>query len=266
MPETKRRTHIKNRGHEGVLTIIGFLVGATPIFMLLGGGMAAMRSMGMSLTDVMNKPPDPAMHEPMMKAIHHFMSAYLPFVLLPAMIVLAVIWVRARRVYPRLANRIGAGLAAGFVATFGLTGVAIGAFPGDMPTMFGQMITGRMSQDASVLVVGYLYHFLNGATFGLMFTLLAGKVPWPWGVAWGLFFELGMMTLPPVPMMAGPFGIHGFWPKLFIVSLVAHVVFGAILGLLAARWVRDRGTLFRVLSERRPVDVSAPLGPTANAT
>ena len=40
--------------------------------------------------------------------------------------------------------------------------------------------------------------------------LLAGKVRWPWGVAWGLFFELGMMTLPPVPMMAGPFGVFGF--------------------------------------------------------
>lgn len=62
-----------------------------------------------------------------------------------------------------------------------------------------------------------------------------------------LFFELGMMTLPPVPMMAGPFGIFGFWPRLFIASFMAHVVFGMILGVLAERWVRDRGTIVSLL-------------------
>lgn len=113
--------------------------------------------------------------------------------------------------------------------------------------MFGQMMTGRMDKGLGVLLAGYTYHGLNGATFGLMFTLLAGKVRWPWGLAWGLFFELGMMTLPPVPMIAGPFGIYGFWPWLFIVSFIAHVVFGVILGVLAERWVQDKGTLLALL-------------------
>lgn len=88
------------------------------------------------------------------------------------------------------------------------------------------MITGRMDTGASVLLDGYTYHALNG---------------------WGLFFELGMMTLPPVPMMAGPFGIFGFWPWLFIVSFIAHVVFGVILGVLAHRCVRDEGTILAMI-------------------
>lgn len=240
---------------EFILGVIAFITGAVPIWMLLLGGMAAMMSMGMSMMDMMNKPPDPKMQMPMMKAIHSFMIGYIPFALVPGLIVLGLIWAYASRNYPRLANRIGAGLAAGLIASLGLDvvrliGVALGAFPGDMPTMFGQMITGRMGTDAVVLLVGYTYHLLlNGTTFGMMYTLLAGKAHWGWGVAWGLFFEFGMMTLPPVPMMAGPFGIYGFWPRLFIASLLAHVVFGAILGVLAQRWVRDRGTIFSLLSK-----------------
>jgi len=249
----------RHDNHELLLTVLAFGAGAVPIFMLLLGGMSAMMSMGMSMMDMMSRPPDPAMHEPMMKAIHSFMAGYIPFVLLPALVVLGVIWLYAARTYPRLANRIGAGLAAGLIASVGLdivrlTGVALGAFPGDMPTMFGQMITGRMDTGAGVLMAGYAYHALNGATFGLMFTLLAGKAWWPWGLAWGLFFELGMMTLPPVPMMAGPFGIYGFWPGLFVASFIAHVVFGVILGVLAERWVRDKGTIVALLKH----DVSLP--------
>jgi len=210
--EEEAATHQKSRSPktEFVFTVIAFIAGAVPIYMLLLGSVAAMMSMGMSMGDMMSKPPNPAMQMPMMKAIHSFMTSYIPFVLLPALIVLVAIWTYASRQYPRLSNRIGAGLAAGLIAALGLDvvrlmGVALGAFPGDMPTMFGKMITGRMETDALVLLTGYVYHLLlNGTTFGMMYTLLAGKARWGWGLAWGLFFELGMMTAPPVPMMTGP--------------------------------------------------------------
>lgn len=221
----------------------------------------------MSMTDMMSKPPNPAMQEPMMKGMHAFMVGYIRYALVPALVVLGAIWVYAWRRYPRLANRISAGAAAGLIASLALdavrlAGVALGAFPGDMPTMFGRMITGRMGTDAAVLLAGYIYHLLNGTTFGIMYTLLAGKAHWRWGVAWGLFFELGMMTLPPVPMMAGPFGIYGFWPRLFVASLVAHVVFGIVLGLLAQRWVRDRGSIFSLLTAVEP-QTQTPVGRAA---
>ena len=64
-----------------------------------------------------------------------------------------------------------------------------------------------------------------------------------------MFFETGMMLLPPVPLMFGPVGIYGAWPGLFIASLLVHIVSGVVLGLLAYRWVRDRGTIFSLLTE-----------------
>ncbi|MGH8069916.1 MAG: hypothetical protein ACRERE_32675 [Candidatus Entotheonellia bacterium] len=50
---------------EFVLTVIAFIAGAVPLFMLLLGGMAAMMQLSMSMMDVMRKPPDPAMREPL---------------------------------------------------------------------------------------------------------------------------------------------------------------------------------------------------------
>jgi len=72
--------------------------------MLLLGGMSAMMSMGMAMSDVMSRPPDAAMREPMMRSIRRFMTGYIPFVLLPALVVLGGTWLDAARNYPRLAN------------------------------------------------------------------------------------------------------------------------------------------------------------------
>jgi hypothetical protein len=262
-------TEMNTRKSELLLSGLAFVAAAVPILMLVLGGMAAMISMGMSVSDVKNKPPDPAMQQPMMKAMHSFMTSYIPFAMLPALIILIAIWTYASRHYPSLANRIGAGLAAGVIGTIiglepvRLIGVKLGAFPGDMPSMIGQMITGHMMPDATARIAGYVYHILlNGGTFGIMYAVLFGKARWAWGIAWGLFFEAGMMLLPPVPMMAGPFGIYGFWPGLFVASFLAHVAFGLILGLLAHNWIRDRGTIFGLLIET-PVRPEAPLRRTA---
>lgn len=246
---------------EFALSAVAFVAAAVPVWMLVFGGMATMKSMGMSMMDVMRTPPNPAMMPDMMKGLHSFFSGYIRFAMIPALILLGIIWAYSARHYPRLANRIAAGAAASFIASLGLDavrliGVKMGAFPGDMPTMFGQAITGDMSGMMSGVVagkvrfVGYFYHLaLNGTTFGIMYAILAGRARWIWGLAWGLFFELGMMTLPPVPMMAGPFGIFGFWPRLFVASLIAHIVYGVILGVLAYRWVREPGTIFSLWSE-----------------
>lgn len=124
--------------------------------------------------------------------------------------------------------------------------------------MFGKWITGRMQADPMVYLTGEVYHvLLNGSTFGMMFALLAGKVRWGWALAWMMFWETGMMLLPPVPLMFGPFGLYGAWPGLFIASLLVHIALGVVLGLLAQRWVRDRGTIFSLLTEaERPAQTT----------
>lgn len=241
---------------EFILSVVAFIAAAVPVLMIVAGGFSFMASMGKSMADIMGTPPDPSMEPMIMKMMHAFASAYVMDAIVPAVIVIALIWVYAARHYPRLANRIAAGLAAGLIATIiggepvRLLGVAMGWFPSDMPVMFGKWITGRMETTPMVVTTGLVYHvLLNGSTFGMMYTLLAGKVHWGWGVAWLMFFETGMMLLPPVPLMYGPVGIYGAWPGLFIASLLVHVTVGVVLGLLAQRWVRDRGTIVGLLTE-----------------
>lgn len=246
---------------EFTLTAIAFAAGSVPVLMITFGGFAFMYSMGLSITDIWLTPPDPAVRPLMMKMMHSFTSWYILDVIVPAVIIIALIWVYSTRHYSRLANRIGAGLAAGLIATIvagepvRLLGVWMGWFPSDMPVMFGKWITGGMTESPLVTITGSVYHvLLNGSTFGLMYTLLAGRVHWVWAIPWLLFFETGMMALPPVPLMYGPFGLYGAWPGLFIASLLVHLAFGVILGLLTQRWVRDKGTIFSLLREtNRPI-------------
>ncbi len=238
------------------LTVVTFIAGALPVLMLTFGGYVFMNSNGISMTDMWFTPPDPDKAPEIMKMMHSFISWYIMDVIVPALIVITLIWVYSTRHYPRLANRIGVGLAAGLIATIiggepvRLFGVWIGWFPSDMPVMFGKWITGGMTASPVVTLTGAIYHIvLNGSTFGLLYALIAGRVHWGWAIPWLLFFETGMMILPPVPLMLGPFGIHGAWPGLFIASLLVHLAFGVILGLLTQRWIRDKGTIFSLLRD-----------------
>lgn len=244
---------------EFALTAITITAGSLPVLMITFGGYAFMISNGISMADMWFSPPDPAKVPEMSKMMHSFTSWYIMDVIIPALIVIALIWVYSVRRYPRLANRIGVGLAVGLIGTFiggepvRLLGVWMGWFPSDMPVMFGKWITGKMTDSPIVTFTGSVYHIvLNGSTFALLYALIAGRAHWGWGVAWILFFEMGMMALPPVPLMFGPFGIYGAWPGLFIASLLVHLVFGAIVGLLAQRYIRDKGTIFSLLQEAPP--------------
>ncbi|MBI1743016.1 hypothetical protein HYR54_08105 [Candidatus Acetothermia bacterium] len=245
----------KNRNAEWLLSLVALAAGgAAPILMLLSATTYVM---------VRGLPPAPDMMAMMMNLImmaHKAMALYLPWVLIPSLIILGLVILYSSTQFPRLFNRIWAGLAAGFVASFALdairypVGVGMETLPGDLPTMFGMMITGTMPATAGVIFIGYVYHFLNGASFGLIYTLIAGKVKWYWGLAWGLIVELLMMTTPPMLVMGvGPFGINPpWWPKLFLTTLAAHVAFGVILGLLAQRWVKEESTLFHLFT--RPAE------------
>ncbi len=186
------------------------------------------------------------------------MGALAKKVLLPSIGLLAVAWIAASRLnLARLSNRIGVGVwtgaaATGFLDPIRLTGFHLGLMPGDMPRMFGVMILDRMALGPSPVsdFVGHLYHFWAGACFGLAYTLLVGRFRWWGGLVWGLIIEIGMMTTPPmvVAMDTGYFGVK-FGPGLFGTSLVAHVAFGIVLGLLCERYVRHSGTVLGLLRE-----------------
>ena len=103
---------------------------------------------------------------------------------------------------------------------------------------FGAMILGQpLEQDsysAAAQILGWLYHFSNGATFGVMYVSMVGsplRRHWTWAIAMALALELGML-LTPYPQV---FGIP-VTARFVMVTVAAHAIFGVGLG-LAVRWL-----------------------------
>jgi hypothetical protein len=135
--------------------------------------------------------------------------------------------------------------------------------PGDMPRMFGVMFLDQMALGPSPQsdLLGHLYHFWVGTCFGLTYTLLVGRFRWWGGLLWGLLIELGMMVTPPmvIAMDTGYFGSK-FGPGLFVTSLLAHIAFGVVLGLLCEGYLRHPGSLLSVFRPRKSGGISPGFG------
>jgi len=107
--------------------------------------------------------------------------------------------------------------------------------------------------------LGWLYHFSNGITFGIMYALVmggsrGGNPPenlalgrhWGWGVLWGLCLESIVLSTP----FARIFHLQGN-VKAIAIAYGAHVFYGLPLG-----WVVARGSG----ADRRLSDWSGKLG------
>jgi hypothetical protein len=102
---------------------------------------------------------------------------------------------------------------------------------------FGAMILGQpleqSSYSAAAQILGWLYHFSNGATFGVMYVAMIGDATrrhWAWAVLMALGLELGML-LTPYPQV---FGIP-VSARFVMVTIAAHGLFGVALGLAVRR-------------------------------
>lgn len=79
-----------------------------------------------------------------------------------------------------------------------------------------------------VAVAGYLWHVVNGVSFGVMYTLLVGAGNWAWALGWGLFVWAAMMVAMPLMMPMIRF------PRWFpVVPLLAHVAMVVPIGAVA---------------------------------
>ena len=112
---------------------------------------------------------------------------------------------------------------------------------------FGAMVLGQpLDQEPysiAAQVVGWIYHFSNGATFGVMYLALIGEGTrrhWAWAVLFALGLELGML-LTPYPQV---FEIS-VTARFVGVTVAAHAIFGVGLG-LSVRWLARRGGFNRV--------------------
>jgi hypothetical protein len=178
------------------------------------------------------------------------MSDLTRWFLLPSIgLLVAVIAVTLGRGHRVLARRMIAGLTAGTIATVGLevvrtTSFHLGGMPGDLPRLLGVLMTDRFMLGPSRLsdVLGYSYHFWNGACFGLIFAVIFGRRSLWWSSIYGLLIGIGFLASPAVQAMGVGF-LSLQKPSMIVTVVIAHVVFGLILGSLLRRWLPKEGWL-----------------------
>ncbi len=169
------------------------------------------------------------------------------WVLPSATALLAIIAYRARRQAPGVASPhtwIVRGTVGGVVAAVAYDLYRLPFVLGGAPLFkvfpkFGQMLLGADEPTWLVQLLGWAYHFSNGAALGIMFLAMVVR-PNPrvlfWGaVAWALFVE-AMLLATPYPGYFG-FQING---RFLFLTISAHLVFGLTLGWWCRRFAFAR--------------------------
>jgi hypothetical protein len=95
---------------------------------------------------------------------------------------------------------------------------------------FGQLLLGAEGPTWLIQLLGWTYHFSNGAALGIMFVAVvsgASRRILFWGaIVWALFIEL-MLLLTPYTRF---FGLK-LDARFIFLTVTAHLVFGIVLGL-----------------------------------
>jgi uncharacterized protein DUF6789 len=160
----------------------------------------------------------------------------------PSLLGLLLVGVAARRVHADVVlNRLIVGSWAGLLATLAYDVVrwlllqvgVINFDPYLTHPIFGMLITGQPETSTTAIVVGWLYHFWNGFTFGVMYTLVAGASHWGYAVLWALLLEVAWLTALPSVLS---FNLN---TRLIAMSLIGHIAYGLVLGPSAQRFIRE---------------------------
>lgn len=180
------------------------------------------------------------------------MSDLAIWLLVPSIVFLAAcILYSTFRGFHQLTRRIWVGMAFGALATLGLEAVRYPGFlmewmPGNLPQLMGVLITDSFMQGPTLRsdLLGFLYHFWNGACFGMIYTVLLGRKAWYWGAGYGIFIGLGFLASPVVKSLG--IGFMGMdMPSMAVVAILAHLAYGVVLGFLTGRWLQSPNWLFQ---------------------
>lgn len=138
------------------------------------------------------------------------------------------------------------GIIAGLTGTIGLEivreiGFHFGGMPGDMPKLLGVLLLNQfaLGPDTISNIAGWSYHFWDGTTFGIIYSILFGKGKFWLGIMYALLIGVGFMMSPAVVAMGvGHFGVN-FGIGFPITVILAHLAFGSILGWVIYRLNKD---------------------------
>ncbi len=165
------------------------------------------------------------------------------FAVIPAavLLVLACAFLR-NSPFNELAASICNGALAGALATIPLeavrySGFRMGFMPGNLPELMGVLLFDRfaLGPTTASTLSGFVYHFWNGACFGIIFALGRFRLPNWWAVPYGIAVGVGFLLSPVVQGLGvGLFGVNFGWHFATTV-LAAHLAFGAAMASLLGR-------------------------------
>jgi len=96
--------------------------------------------------------------------------------------------------------------------------------------IFGSWITGKDVWTTEAALAGWIYHFWNGLSIALFYTLTFGRRHWLYAVGWALFMEACTLGL-------FPYFIQVTNQLDFIaLSMIGHFAYGVALGLIAQKY------------------------------
>jgi len=95
-------------------------------------------------------------------------------------------------------------------------------------------------------VAGWSYHFWNGAAFGIIFSVVAGKGNIKHGILFGVLVGIGFMVSPVTRALGiGMFGLQFKDGYQFLLTVtLAHIAFGSILGWIMLKLNRNASNIF----------------------
>ncbi|HUK86231.1 MAG TPA: hypothetical protein VLT85_01090 [Terriglobales bacterium] len=176
---------------------------------------------------------------------HVFHVLPMPFFLevfgIPSLLAIFALAAYAKKIHAgMLTNGLWVGLWAGLAASVVYDGVRylvglahLFGYSGFVPIlMFGSWITGQPTSSFAAKLAGWSYHYWNGATFGVIYALLAGRRRWWWGVGYGILMECCMLGLFPFFLRV----TNKF--DFIALSMIGHLAYGAVLGVLTQRYLR----------------------------
>ena len=146
------------------------------------------------------------------------------------------------------------GIFAGLIATVSLeifreSGFRLGTMPGELPRLMGVLLLNRFAEGPDIWsdIAGWAYHFWNGASFGIIFSLIFGKSKEWYGLLCGVLIGIGFMVSPVVKSLGiGLFG-HEYKRGFEFATTVtlAHMAYGVVLAFILKKMNRGRPNIWQ---------------------